>query len=159
MANLTAALAVAAQGNEDLAETHLREAADIADVVDQDVSSWGSLQFGRTNVGIWRVAIGVELGQGAKVREIAATVRPATITASRQASFFVDYGRGMLTERKTREKGLRALLHAETIAPQQVHNNPFVREAVGGVLRRAQRDAGGRDLRGLAYRLGIAPTG
>lgn len=159
MANLVAALASAARGNEDGAQTHLTEAATIADLIEPDVSAWGSLQYGRTNVGIWRVAIGVELGHGAKVSEIAAKVHPETITPSRQASFYVDYGRGLLTERRTREQGLHALLRAESIAPQQVRNNVFVREAVSDELRRARREAGGRELRGLAYRLGIAPTG
>jgi hypothetical protein len=32
-----------------------------------------------------------------------------------------------------------------------------VREAVADHLRAARRDAGGRNLRGLAWRLGIAP--
>jgi transcriptional regulator with XRE-family HTH domain len=159
MANLTAALASAAQSQGEVAEAHLAEAGGLAELIEADVSPWGHMQFGRTNVGIWRVAIGVELGNGAKVAEIASTVRPETITKSRASAFFIDYGRGLLTERKTRERGLSALLHAETLAPQQVRNNVFVRETVGDLLSTARRDAGGRELRGLAYRLGIAPNG
>ncbi|GDY29853.1 helix-turn-helix domain-containing protein [Gandjariella thermophila] len=159
MANLTAALASAAQGKADVAETHLSEAAAIAELIEPDVSPWGHVQFGRTNVGIWRVAIGVELGQGAKVAEVAQTVRPETITQSRAAAFWIDYGRGLLAERKTQERGLRALLQAEKLAPQQLRNNPFVREAVTNLLSAARRDAGGRELRGLAWRIGVAPSG
>jgi hypothetical protein len=51
------------------------------------------------------------------------------------------------------------LLRAETLAPQLVRNNVFVRESVADLLAKARRDAGGRELRGLAWRLGIAPTG
>jgi transcriptional regulator with XRE-family HTH domain len=159
MANLTAALASAAQNQAEVAETHLTEAAALAELIEPDVSPWGNMQFGRTNVGIWRVAIGVELGQGGKVREIASSVRPETITRSRQSAFWIDYGRGLLADRKTREHGLSALLRAEALAPQQVRNNVFVRETVGDALGKARRDAGGRELRGLAWRLGIAPTG
>jgi transcriptional regulator with XRE-family HTH domain len=159
MANLTAALACAAQSQGDAAETHLIEAARFAEMIEPDVSDWGHVQFGRTNVGIWRVAIGVELGYGGKVAEIASTVRPATITRSRQAAFWIDYGRGLLTERKNRDRGLAALLHAEDLAPQQARSNVFVRESVSGLLSAARRDAGGRELRGLAWRLGIAPNG
>ena len=108
---------------------------------------------------LWRVAIGVELGHGGQVAEIASTVRPDTISRSRQAAFWVDYGRGLLAERKTREHGLSALLRAEELAPQQVRNNVFVRETVADLLGSARRDAGGRELRGFAWRLGIAPTG
>lgn len=161
MANLTAALAAAAQGRADVAETHLTEAAAIAELVEPDTSPWpsGVMQFGRTNVGIFRVAIGVELGQGARVAEYASTVRTETISRGRQASFWVDYGRGLLVERKTRQDGLTALLRAEQLAPQQVRNNVWAREAVTGLLSAELRAAGGRELRGLAWRMGIAPTG
>jgi hypothetical protein len=161
MANLTAALAAAAQGRADVAETHLTEAAAIAELVEPDTSPWpsGVMQFGRTNVGIFRVAIGVELGQGARVAEYASTVRTETVSRGRQASFWVDYGRGLLVERKTREDGLTALLRAEQLAPQQVRNNVWAREAVTGLLSAELRAGGGAELRGLAWRMGIAPTG
>jgi transcriptional regulator with XRE-family HTH domain len=158
MANLTAALAAAAQGQEDTAQTHLTEAGLLAELIDADVSPWAgnvTMQFGRTNVGIWRVAIGAELGHGAQVAEIASTVHPENTSRKRQTAFWIDYGRALVTERKTRERGLAALLHAEKLSPQQVHNNVFVREAVISLLTTARRDAGGRELRGLSYRLGI----
>jgi len=162
MGNLTAALAAAAQGQDDTAQTHLMEAASHAESIEADVSQWSGnvdLQFGRTNVGIWQVAIGVELGHGARVAEVASTVRPETINRSRQCAFWLDYGRGLLAERKTRERGLAAMLRAEKLAPQQVRTNVFAREAVTGLLTTSQREAGGRELRGLAYRMGIPPTG
>jgi hypothetical protein len=161
MSHLTAALAAAARGDSDLAETHLNEAGNVAELIDVDVSPWpsGIMHFGRTNVGIWRVAIGTELGYGAKVAEIAAKVRPETITVSRQASFWSDYGRALASERSTREQGLMALVRAEKLAPQQVRNDAFVRETVTSLLSSARRDAGGRELRGLAYRVGVAPSG
>jgi hypothetical protein len=71
----------------------------------------------------------------------------------------MEYGRGLLAERRTREQGLAALVRAEQLAPQQVHNNVFAREAVTDVLASSRREAGGRELRGLAWRMGIAPTG
>lgn len=159
LAHLTAALASAAQGNADTAQTHLDEAADLAECIEADVSPWMQTNFGRTNVGIWQVSIGVELGYGAKIEEIASSVRPGGVSQSRQASFWMDYGRGLMTEAKTRERGLAALLKAEQLAPQKIRNNVFAREAVADQLRRAQRDAGGRELRGLAWRMGVAPTG
>lgn len=159
MANLTAALACAAQNQSDAAETHLAEAADLARRIEPDVSPWGHMQFGRTNVGIWRVAIGVELGYGAKVAEIATGVHPETITKSRAGAFFIDLGRGLVSERKSREQGISALIRAEKIAPQQFSNNVFARETVANLLYSAQRQAGGRELRYLAWRLRIAPTG
>ncbi|MGH3720152.1 MAG: hypothetical protein ACRDRI_15175 [Pseudonocardiaceae bacterium] len=66
-------------------------------------------------------------------------------------------GRALVAERKTREEGLRVLLRAERLAPQLVRNDLFVQEAVGDLLRQSRRDAGGRELRGLAWRMGVAP--
>ena len=85
--------------------------------------------------------------------------RTDTISRGRQASFWVDYGRGMLAERRTRKEGLTALLRAEQLAPQQVRTNVWAREAVTGLLGTEVRAAGGRELRFLAWRMGIAPTG
>lgn len=161
MANLTAALAAAAQGDGDLAEVHLNEAAAVAEQLPVDTSPWpsGVMQFGRTNVGIFRVAIGVELGQGARVAEYASTVRPDTISRGRQASFWVDYGRGLATERRTREEGARALLRAEDLAAQQVRTNVWARDSVTGLLGVDLPTELAADVRGLAWRMGIAPTG
>ncbi|MGH3623118.1 MAG: hypothetical protein ACRDQ5_15200 [Sciscionella sp.] len=71
----------------------------------------------------------------------------------------MDLGRSMLFEAKTRDQGLAALLKVETLAPQQVRNDVFVHEAVADQLRRARSDAGARELRGLAWRMGVAPIG
>ncbi|GAA1231377.1 hypothetical protein GCM10009676_12930 [Prauserella halophila] len=159
MAHLTAALSRAVQGDEDTAQTHLSEAAALAGQLEPDVSPWQQTNFGRTNVSIWRTTIAVELGHGGKVEEIASTVRPVGVSTSRQAAFWLDYGRGLLAEPRQRTRGVAALLKAEQLAPQKVRTNVFAREAVADNLRRARRDAGGRDLRGLAWRMGVAPNG
>jgi hypothetical protein len=159
MANLAAALAAAAQGDKDTAQTHLTEASALAKTLDADVSPWANLFFGRTNVGIWHVAIAVELGDGGRVREIADGLRLGGIAPVRQAAFWIDYGRGLLSERTTRERGIAALLTAEKIAPQRFRNDVFAREAVANLLQTARRDAGSRELRGLAWRMGVVRAG
>ncbi|WP_020666946.1 helix-turn-helix domain-containing protein [Amycolatopsis nigrescens] len=161
MAHLTAALAAAAQGDADTAQGRLTEAAELAAHIDTDDKPWTKTDFNRTNVDVWRVSIGVELGHGAKVAEIAAAMRPLETlpVAHRQAQFWLDYGRGLLAERKHRERGLAALLKAEKLAPEKVRNNVFAREAVTDLLGWARRDAGGRELRYLAWQMGVAPIG
>ena len=64
MAHLTAALASAALDDGGIAEEHLAAAARHAEELEPDTSAWpaGIMQFGRANVIIWRVSIGVELG-------------------------------------------------------------------------------------------------
>ena len=160
MLHLSAALASAAQRDRDSARTHLDEAGSIADRMASEVGTFGRLWFGRTNVGIWRVSIAAELGEGPRVAEIAQNVHPELIpSVSWQAEFYADLGRSLISEPKTRDAGLRTILRAESLAPQRIRNDLFVREAVAGELRNARRDAGGRELRGLAWRMGVAPIG
>jgi hypothetical protein len=160
MLHLNAALAAAAQSDPDATHQHLAEAATLADRLPPQRENFGYLYFGPDNVGIWRVSLGTELGEGPKVAERARNVHPETLPAkARQGMFWADLGRALVTERTTREQGLQALLTAESIAPQLIRNNVFVREAVSGLLRTARRDAGGRHLRGLAWRIGVAPVG
>ncbi|WP_026315978.1 helix-turn-helix domain-containing protein [Actinokineospora enzanensis] len=155
LAHLTAALSAAVQGDAELAETHLGEADDLADRIEPDVSPWMQTNFGRTNVRIWRVGIGVELGYGAKAAEIADRWRPTGVSRSRQAAFWLDVSRALTTDRNQRHRSLGALLTAEKLAPQKTRTNAFAREIVSGAIGHAQRDAGGRELRGLAYRMGV----
>ena len=50
------------------------------------------------------------------------------------------------------------LVHAEQLAPQRIHLNLLVREVVSGLLRQALSEAGRRELRALAWRMGLAPV-
>jgi hypothetical protein len=159
MLHLNAALACAAQHRAEDTMTHLDEAAALADGLDDEVGAFANLRFGRTIVGMWRASVVTELGEGGRVAELARDVHPEVIPASRQSVYWADLGRGLVTERRTRDQGVQALIHAEAIAPQRIRNNVFVRETVTDLLRQARRDAGGRELRGLAWRMGIAPLG
>ncbi|MGH3830281.1 MAG: helix-turn-helix domain-containing protein [Pseudonocardiaceae bacterium] len=163
--HLNAAWASAAMRRGGDAADHLDEATAIAERVGGEAGAgsatgtrgFGGLCFGPDNVGIWRVSVAVELGEGGRAREIAGLVNPSRVrSALRQSAFWADLGRGMAQERSTRHEAVGALLRAEKIAPQYVRTNPFVRETIADLMRRAQRDASeGRDLRGMAYRMGI----
>nr|CEL13962.1 Putative transcriptional regulator [Kibdelosporangium sp. MJ126-NF4] len=160
MLHLSAALAAAAQADHDTSNTHLAEAEAVANRLDDEVGSFARLWFGRTNVAIWKVTLATEFGEGGRVAELARDVHPEVIPApARQASFYCDYGRSLVAERATHDEGLTALLRAEKLAPQWTRNDMFVREAVGDLLRQARRDSGDRELRGLAWRMGVAPLG
>ncbi|MBL1075475.1 helix-turn-helix transcriptional regulator [Nocardia sp. 2] len=158
MLHLSASLAAAVQSDRSTAETHLDEAAAAADRMEKDVGEFARMWFGRVNVGIWRSSIGLELGDGPKAVEAVHGLHIAAIPdAARLAGFYSEAGRVLLAEPQTRDNGLGLLLKAETLAPQRVRSDLFVREAVADQLRTARRDAGGRNLRGLAWRLGVAP--
>ncbi|RJQ74186.1 XRE family transcriptional regulator [Pseudonocardiaceae bacterium YIM PH 21723] len=158
MLHLSAALAAASLENHDDAQVHLSEASELASRMDSPVGTFAHMWFGTANVGVWTTSIHTEWGEGGKVAEIAAAVPIEAIPSpSRKAEFFADWGRSLMTERATSEKGLKLLLQAEELAPQRIRRDVFVREAVSDSLRMARRDAGGRELRGLAWRMGISP--
>lgn len=160
MLHLNAALAAAAQSDGQRTHDHLGEAADLASRLPEQRENFGYLHFGPNNVGIWRVSLATELGEGPRVAELARNVRPEALPAkARRAMFHADLGRALASEKKTQGQGIHSLIKAERIAPQRVRNNVFVRETVADLLRQARRDAGGRDLRGLAWRMGVAPNG
>ena len=159
MLHLSAALAAAAQADHDTTATHLDEASALAARMDTEVGTWANLWFGPANVGIWRTSLAVELGEPGRAIEAAKVVHPELLPNSRQAQFWADIGRALIATKKTRDKGVRVLLHAEQLAPQLIYHDVFARETIADLLRQARRDAGGRELRGLAWRLGVTPLG
>jgi len=155
MLHLCAALQSAVTGRTDGAQAHLAEAVEVAGRTGD--GTFAGLYFGPHNVGVWRVALALELGEPGRVAELAREVDVDAIpSAGRQASFYGDVGRGLATIRGRETDAVEALRRAEVLAPQRTRTNPYVREAVTDLLRRARRDAGGRELRGMAHRIGIA---
>jgi transcriptional regulator with XRE-family HTH domain len=157
MLTLAASLSAAAVQNRDQAEHWLQEASNLAHrVPDEPDSNW--MAFSATNVGVWRVAVGVERGEsGSAVLELAEPVQLDKLSGKRgrRAAFLADVGRGLAREPKTRVEAVRWLRRAEDTAPQWIRNSPSVREAVAYLLNRARAAAGGRELRGMAARMGV----
>jgi hypothetical protein len=154
MLQLTAAWACASDARPAETADHLAE----ADAMARRTGEGDAFQmyFGPTNVAIWRVALAVELGEGGRAVELARDVQPALLDSkSRQASFYSDFGRGLAKIRGKEQDALAVLRRAEDLAPQHVRNNPLVREAVADLFGRARRGAVSRELRGMAYRMGI----
>ncbi|MFL6144272.1 MAG: XRE family transcriptional regulator [Labedaea sp.] len=92
--HLSAALAYAVRGDEGSAWTHYGEAEALAERQDAEAGQFGCMWFGRTNVRIWRVALGTEFGYGGKVAELARGVRPEVLPSPvRHSAFYADVGR------------------------------------------------------------------
>lgn len=154
MLHLSAALQSAVTGRADSARAHLTEAAETASRTGD--GTFAGLYFGPRNVGVWRVTLALELGEPGRVVELARDVEVAAIpSAGRQATFYGDVGRGLATIRGREAQAVEALRRAEILAPQRIRAIPFVRETVSDLMRRARRDSVGRELRGLAYRMGL----
>lgn len=154
---LAAGFAWAAAGRPREAAARLDEAGEIAARVTVRTEMARHSAFGAANVALHRVSVGVEAGEPDSAVRASATVAPDQLPwPSRRAAYWADLGRAHAQLHQDSD-ALRALRHAEEIAPLRVRLHPLVREAVADMMDRAQRAAVGWDLRGLAYRMGVAP--
>ncbi len=114
--------------------------------------------FSATNVALWRVAISVERGEtGQHVLWLADQVDQAKLCRrqSRLCSFRTDVGRALAREPRSHADAVRWLRQAEETAPQRFRNSAAARETVSFLMTRARAEAGGRELRGMAARMGV----
>ncbi len=74
---------------------------------------------------------------------------------SRKAAYYADLGTALSMVGGRDAAAVTALRDAERLAPHRTHNSPVVRDVIGELLRRSNRDRSGRDLRGLAHRVGL----
>jgi transcriptional regulator with XRE-family HTH domain len=154
MLRLSAALACAVQGDHAGAAEQGTEAARIAASTGNRPDAWEL--FGTANVGVWRTSLAVEAGNAEDALKHAAGVEPRALASSnRKAALRIEKARALAMLGGHDGEAITELRQAEKLSPQQVHNYPLVRELVTGMLERARRDAGGRDLRGLAWRMGV----
>jgi hypothetical protein len=135
------------------AAEHFTEAADTARRTG-DTTTW-DVWFGPTEVAAWRVSVAAEAGANDEALAAAARVDPRRMASpSRRASHYLDVARAAAGQRRTRAQAAELLVQAERLAPQYVRTHPSAREAISELLV----TTGGRDLRGLARRVGVVPA-
>lgn len=135
-------------------EEALREAQGAAERFESTNVFW--LNFSRSNVNQWRLAIALEAGEHAKAAEIAEQIDPDEIpSTSRRLIFFIDHARALHALRGRDDQVVQLLRQAEKLGATRARNNIWGREIVAEMLFRSRRDAGGRELRGLADRMGM----
>ncbi|HSV68116.1 MAG TPA: hypothetical protein VLJ59_19785 [Mycobacteriales bacterium] len=111
--------------------------------------------FSLANAHMHRMAVALESQRPELTIETAKHFQPDSLpSAERRASYWVDVGRAHAALRKDK-LAVAAFRRAEVIAPLRVRLHPLAREAVAGMVVRAHQAAVGRDLRGLAYRMGV----
>ncbi len=164
MLAMTRALLAASDGRPGDVAAPMESAAELAARVGDETGGGQNdrlgFGFGPTNIGLWRMALALEAGEPDRAASIAEDVHPERHPfATRQAAYWIDYGRALSQLRGCHEDAVRALRRAEVIFPTRVHRNPFARETIAGLTVRARRDAVGRELRGMAYRMGLHRVG
>jgi transcriptional regulator with XRE-family HTH domain len=153
MLHLSAALARAVDGDHAGAEDHGAEAARVAMRLGDEADAWEL--FGVSNVGVWRTSLAVEAGNAERALEYASTVEPRTLASNnRRGALAMEAGRALAMQGKD-ARAIAAFRRAEQLSPAQVLNNPLLRELVRNMLDEARRKSGGRELRGLAWRMGL----
>jgi tetratricopeptide (TPR) repeat protein len=149
----TSAVVAARRGDRAGAHEFLTEANVIAQRLGEDRNDFWTV-FGPTNVGIHRASVLVELGDAGRAVEQARAIDPSPLPSlERRAHHLLDLAQGYGQWRKDHQ-ALDALLQAERVAPQEVHQQPTVQRLVVELLHRERRTTKPR-LRELATRVGV----
>jgi transcriptional regulator with XRE-family HTH domain len=154
MLHLTAALWASRVPDRATALDHLAEAERIAcDLTDDD---FFDIWFGPTQLAVHRIGIMANLGDGGLTPQLAAQVDTATISSNvHRAFFWADVGRGLAQVRGREGDAVRMLRRSEDLAPQRIRSLNLIQRMVGELIGRPMKAADERELRGLAFRVGI----
>ncbi|MFG1964215.1 helix-turn-helix transcriptional regulator [Nonomuraea sp. NPDC049028] len=149
MLRLSSALACEVRGDHDGAADQAAEAARLAEPLGDAPDAFEL--FGVANVGVWRTTLAVEAGRPGEALTHAGNVNPRALASdNRRAALLMEKARAhVMLDRNI--DAVRELRKAERLSPAQVHSHPLLRELVLDLL---ERD-GGRDLRGLAWRMNL----
>lgn len=155
MLALSRSLVAAADNRATDVDAPLELASEFAERTGEGNAYW--MGFGPTNVGCWRLAAAVEIGDHERAVAIAEGLHPQRHPhRGSQALYWVHYGRALSRLRGRRDDAVMALRRAELISPHQVQRDPLARDIVGELLARTHRDSPvGRELRRMAARAGL----
>jgi transcriptional regulator with XRE-family HTH domain len=154
MLALSESLVAAADKRPGDMQAALEHAAELAQHTGEGNAYW--MGFGPVNVGLWRMAGALEVGDHERAVAIAEGLRPEVHpNRTRQAAYWLDYGRALARVRGRYDDAVMAFHRAETISPVHLYRNPLARDALAKLVERSRQDSAGRELRGMAYRAGL----
>jgi hypothetical protein len=156
MLRLTAALAAHLTGDRDMSAAQHAEASRVAALIGELPGRWEA--FGPANAALWRVNLLNEAGDSAAALEASKAVCPGDlISAARRSALRLERGRALAMLGGHREEAVKELNAAEAASPLRFRCDPVAREIVGTMLEqsRKQQEARTRQLRGLAWRMGV----
>src|SRR5437763_14898155 len=107
---------------------------------------------------MYRMTAALERGDVDHAVELASFVQPERIASQeRRAKHWLDSGRALSALRGREDDAVAAFQQSEKLAALRLRSNVYAREAVTDLLPHVRRDtAAGRELRGIAYRMGIS---
>ncbi len=159
MTHLAQAQRAARDKQHDDAQAHLAEAGEIAARIGE--CNGLRMHFGPTNVAVWQLGIGIELGEGGRAYELA-TRMPLDVAAlnsqERSAALSFDLARALVQDGPNRDaEAIRHLDTADRLSPTRIRNDPIARDLVVTLVRRAPRRVW--ELDSLRNRFGIGGQG
>jgi hypothetical protein len=110
-------------------------------------------EFSPANVGLFEIAVAVELGDAGGALQTAEAVDTAGLSAERRARMLIDVARAH-TQRRQVADAVTALCQAEQITPEQLSGHYLARQIVSDLL--TMQDPPSEELRALSVRLGVA---
>lgn len=153
MLRLVAALAAHLAGDGDRSRDQLAEGLRVAGVTGEQAVRWEA--FGPANAALWKVTLAVEAGDAGRALETADSVNEADLaSAGRKAALHLERARALAMLGKYGE-AVTELRAGERICPLRIRCDTLARDLVSTILDRSRREAGGRELRDLAQRMGI----
>lgn len=154
MLALSESLVAAADKRSRDVQAPLEHATELAQRTGEGNAYW--MGFGPVNVGLWRLAGALEVGDHEQAVATAEELHPeAHPNLPRRAAYWLDYGRALARAPRRHDDAVMAFCRAERISSVHLHRSPFARDALASLVARSRRDAVGRELRGMAYRAGL----
>ena len=122
-----------------------------------EVDSLGYV-YGPNDSGLIRMVEALEIGEPDRAVSIAEQVQPQRHPFQvNRCGYWLRYGHALAGVRGRHDDAVVALRTAEDLFPAKVLRNLIMRDVIAGLLMRSRRDSPmDRELRGLAYRAGLA---
>jgi DNA-binding XRE family transcriptional regulator len=133
------------------AYAHLEAARQIADRLGGGRDDYGT-EFGPANVGLYEIAVAVELGDAGRALRVAATADTSGLSSERRSRMLIDVARAHAQRRQVAE-AVTVLRQAEDITREQIRGHALVRQLVSDLM--AMQDPPASELRALAGRLTV----
>jgi transcriptional regulator with XRE-family HTH domain len=156
MHHLLAAKLAARAGRAGAVRDHLDQARALAERTGE--RNTAMLHFGPTNVALWTLSVGVDLGEGPRAYEQVHPDRvdvPGLHSRSRTGSYHFDLARALAQDGGDRDdEAIRHLDLADQAAPVRMRTCPIIRELTEELTQRAHRHL--REVASLLDRFGLA---
>jgi transcriptional regulator with XRE-family HTH domain len=146
---LQRAIEAAHLGDASAAYGYLDQARAVAEQVGPGRNDFNT-EFGPANVGLYEIAIAVELGDAGRALRTAESVDTSGLSPERRARMLIDVARAHGQRRQVSD-ALTALLQAERLTPEAVHSQPLVRQVITDLL--AMQNPPNADLVALSMRI------